>query len=179
MNSKYFFLSLLFLLIISCKDQQTIKTIAKVDADSLIVNIEKYGNTKVEVEGKIIHICGVDQKKMKLKTNNGGIIKIVAKDSSAFDKSYNKTDIKVIGLVEESSIDKAYIDKIEKDKTILCHIDNTPCKASDWIDEQIKSGKADEMVKQKVEKLRNQIHQSNNSKIITVTILADSIAIID
>jgi hypothetical protein len=40
----------------------------EVPADSLVANIDKYHDTRVEVVGLVVHVCGVDGRKMKLTT---------------------------------------------------------------------------------------------------------------
>ncbi len=110
-------------LLVCCNSLPSNQEVTKLAADSLIINIDKYCKTKVEIEGVIVHICGVDRKKMKLKTERGAIIKIVPQDSlNSFDKSFFKKKIKVQGIVKESRIEKSYIDKMEKERTLLCHI---------------------------------------------------------
>jgi hypothetical protein len=67
----------------------TTQAIARISADSVIANIDAYRNRKIEVEGLIIHVCGVDGRRMKLQTDHGAILKIVPADSlAAFDESF-------------------------------------------------------------------------------------------
>jgi hypothetical protein len=151
----------------------------KVSADSLISGIDKYNNTKVEVEGQVVHICGVDGRKMKLMTEAGGIIKIVPKDSlDNFDESLYKQRIKVQGIAKELRIEKSYIDNLEKDRTLLCHIDHTPCKDSVWVKGQKEKGAADGMSKQDIERLRNIMKQTGKSYVSVVTIYAEKVEVI-
>jgi len=164
---------------ISCNNVKTNHEVVKLSADSLIANIDKYCNTKVETEGVITHICGVDGKKMKLKTESGEIIKIVPNDSiGSFDTSYYKKKIKVRGIVSESRIEISFIDKMEKEKALLCHIDHTPCKDTAWVNYQIKKGVADTISKQDIEKLKIKLKQIKKKYISVVTIVAEKVEII-
>jgi hypothetical protein len=173
-------LALLIILFCILSNTKIYSQIYKLDADSLIENIEKYNDKNVVVEGVIIHICGVDGKKMKLKTDKGEIIKIAPKDSlNSFDNSFYKKRIRVLGIVKESHIDNSYIDKIEKGKNILCHIDNTPCKDSAWINNKKQSGTADAISKQNIEKLRFKMKETGKNFIPTITIFAEKIEIIE
>jgi len=152
----------------------------RVSGVSLISGIEKYRDTKVEIEGYIVHICGVDGKKMKLMTDSGEIIKIIPKDSlGSFDESFYKKRVKVQGIVKESRIEKSEIDKIEKDVALLCHIDHTPCKDSAWVNNQIKKGTAENMSQQDIEKLREKMRQTGKDYISVITIVAEKVEVIE
>lgn len=95
MKTRIAIVTLLMALLTCCNNVKPTQQFAKVTADSLIANIDKYENTKVEIEGVIIHICGVDGKKMKLRTENGSIIKIVPYDSlQNFDVSFIKSALR-------------------------------------------------------------------------------------
>jgi len=101
----------------------------KVDADSLIPDIETYIGKNVEIEGDVIHICPVNGKKIKLKTAQGNIIKIVP-DGVAFqkfDKSLNKQHVRVTGQVAEDRVTRERILQRAKDQIPLCHIDYLTC----------------------------------------------------
>ena len=166
-------------LLVCCNNKNTNQDITKVVADSLIVNIDKYRDTKVETEGVIVHVCGVDGGKMKLKTESGAIIKIVPNDSlSKFDASLYKKRIKVKGFVKEFRTEKNYIDKMEKEGTLLCHIDNTPCKDSAWVKRKIESGAAEKISKRDIAKLRKRMEQTEKSYVSVITIFAKKIEII-
>jgi hypothetical protein len=154
--------------------------LARVSADSLIADIDAYRDKKVEVEGLIIHVCGVDGRKMKLQTDHGAILKIVPADSlAAFDESFYRKRVRVRGIAEESRVDSAYIGRMEKDKTLLCHIDHTPCKDSTWVNRQSASGAADSLSKRDIEKLKKSMEQTGKSYIPVITIYAEEVAIIE
>lgn len=77
MKQRLILLTTLFCVIYSAK---TFSQSNKLQADSLIKKIEYYLDKNIETDGVVIHICGVDGKKMKLQTDNGEIIKVVPKD---------------------------------------------------------------------------------------------------
>ena len=131
------------------------------------------------MEGIVIHVCGVDGKKMKLSTENGSIIKILPKDSlTSFDKSFFKKKVKVQGLVNELRIGKSYIDRLEKDKVLLCHIDHTPCKDSVWVRELKESGSANALSKKDTDKLMQIMEQTGKEYISVIIIVAEKVEII-
>jgi hypothetical protein len=152
--------------------------ITKVAADSLINNIEKYHEKEIETEGVIVHVCGVDGKKMKLKTDKGEIIKIVTTDSTLqFNKSYNGKTVIIQGYITESKIENNLIDSLEKDKVLLCHIDNTPCKDKEWVDYQTNKGNAEALSQKDIERLRKKMLQTGKNYVSVFTIIANKIII--
>jgi len=173
------YLGISILLVVGCIFNKSYKTPIKVVADSLVVNIEKYRNSKVEVEGIIAHVCGVDGKKMKLRTERGRIIKIIPKDSTTrFTRTFNKKKIKIIGVAEENRINIATISKRERDKAILCHIDNKACTDTAWINRKRKAGVADKISKAGVERLRQRMKQSGKDYVSVVILRAEKIEVI-
>lgn len=163
----------------SCNNQKQNKLPVKVNSDSLVQNIGKYLNTKVQIEGMIAHVCAMHGKKMKLRTNDGGFIKIVTKDSvSGFDKSLNRRRIRVSGTVSENRIDKATLDLYEKRAIQVCSIDNLECKDSSWINSNIKLGIAKKLSKRSVERLRKIMKETGKDYISTVVIIADSVKVL-
>jgi hypothetical protein len=132
------------------------------------------------VEGIVVHVCGVDGRKMKLMTASGAIIKIVPRDSSgSFDTSFYKKMVKVQGIARESRIEKSYVDTMEKEKALLCHIDNTPCRDSTWVSGQRQSGAADSLSKRDIERLRSKMEQTGKSYVSVVTIVAERVEIVE
>jgi hypothetical protein len=172
--------ALLTTILLSCNNPKTNQSIEKVNADILLNNIENYSNRKIEIEGYIVHVCGVDGMKMKLKTENGEIIKIVPFDSTLkFDGSYYKKTIRVQGKITESRLVKHLVDSLDKEKTLLCHIDNTPCKDKGWIENQIRKGISDSLSKKDIERLNEKMLKTGKDYISIFTILAEKILIID
>ena len=165
---------------LGCSNALTSPAFAKVPADSLVANIDKYHDTKVEVEGLVVHICSVDGRKMKLMTESGAIIKIVPGDSSSsFDRSFYKKMVRVHGIARESRIERSYVDKMEREKALLCHIDNTPCKDSTWVSAQRRSGAADSLSKRDIERLRSKMERTGKSYVSVVTIVAERVEIVE
>ena len=180
MKIRLLVLTLAIIFAASCKNHLSSQTATKVNADSIINNIDKYYNKKVEVEGAASHICGIDGKKMKLTTKNGKIIKIISCNPNyRFSKTYNRREVRIIGTVLECRIDKALIDKYEKDGTLLCSIDNSACKDSNWIKSNTELGIAKKLSQRSIKRLRSMMESTGKDYVATVVIKADSIQIID
>jgi hypothetical protein len=150
----------------------------KVDADSLIPDIETYTEKNVEIEGDVIHICPVNGKKIKLKTAQGNIIKIVPDETALqkFDKSLNQKHIHVTGQVSEERVDHDRILQYAKNQTLLCHIDYTRCIDGAWIDSMVASGKASKYIEDMTKKLTDEMQKTKKNYISVVKITTTSIS---
>jgi len=159
------------------KGNVTAQKNVKVDADSLIQDIEAYIGKNVEIEGDVIHICPVNGKKIKLKTANGNIIKIIPDGANVtkFDKSLNKQHIHVTGQVSEDRVDRERILQYAKNQTLLCHIDYTRCIDGAWADQMVKSGKAQKYVDDMTKKLTDEMQRTKKNYISVVKITATNI----
>ncbi len=152
---------------------------AKVPADSLVAHIDRYRDAGVEVEGLIVHVCGVDGRKMKLMTAGGAIIKIVPRDSSGgFDESFYKKTVRVRGIAMESRVESSYVDRMESEKALLCHIDHTPCRDSTWVSGKRASGAADSLSRRDVARLRDAMERTGKSYVSVVTVVAERVEIV-
>jgi len=177
--------SLLFLLVItlvisSCRNSSsTTNQPVYLDSDSLIVKIDDLNNTKVQIEGTIVHICGVDGKKIKLQTNQGKVIGVISQsDNLIFSKSYFQQQVRVTGIAKETRLNKTYIDTQEKQKTLLCHIDKTPCKDSAWVNRKKQAGIADSLSNIDIARLKAKMQEEQKNYISVVTIDAEEVEII-
>jgi len=162
--------------ILSINSQNT--NVEKINADSLINNIDKYSNKNIEIEGRIVHVCGVDGKKMKLKTKGGETIKIILSDSTlCFDKVYNQKTVIIQGKITEAKLKKLLIDSLGKEKILLCHIDNSPCKDKEWVENKKNSGVADSLSEKDTERLRTKMLQTGKDYVSVFTMIADKVTI--
>jgi hypothetical protein len=150
-----------------------------VPADSLIVNIDNYVNTKVETAGFIAHICGVDRKKMKLMSESGEVVVIIHQDTTCFDYSLNRKRIKVYGLVKEERLSEQYIAEKEEEKVLLCHVDRTPCKDIKWVNAKVEAGVADSLSKKDTDVLRKKIEQQGKEYVSVVSIICEKYEVIE
>ena len=176
----YAIISLFLLFAFTSNAQQTGELYTQLSIDDLIEKADQYKNKKVEIIGLIVHICGVDGKKMKLKSPSGSVVKIVPnKADECFDSALKKQVVSVQGMVEISRIEKTEIDKVEKEKTLLCHIDNTPCKDKEWVNNKIESGADVTIVKKDIVKLRKQMEISGTDYVTCICIRAEHVALLD
>ena len=85
---KNIFIFLCIVLFFSCQPKQVSET-PVIAADTLAMQIDKYAEQEVTVEGKIVHVCPVDGSKMKL-TSNRQIIKIIpSAPNGKFERHWN------------------------------------------------------------------------------------------
>jgi len=160
------------------KENITTQKTVKVDADSLISDIKTYIGKNVEIEGDVIHICPVNAKKIKLKTAQGNIIKIVPDGTvfQKFDKSLNQKHIHITGQVSEERVTSERILQYAKNQTLLCHIDYKRCIDGAWVDQMVKSGKAAKYVEDMTKKLTDEMQKTKKDYISVVIITATSIS---
>ena len=179
MKNKILTIIALIAIFYSCNNQPK-EELVKISADNLVENIDKYCDKKVEIEGTIVHICGVDGKKMKLKTEKGTCVKIIPNNViGKFDKNLYKKKVRVQGVVSERRFKKPYIDRAEKNKTILCSIDNIPCKDTAWIKRKEKAGTANKIAKNATDKLKKELKNSEKDYISVVNVLAEKFEVLE
>jgi len=180
MKIKLFLIALLMACAFTGKSQETAGEFTKLSMNDLIAKADQFQNKKVEVIGLIVHMCGVDAKKMKLKSPSGAVIKIVPQNpEEAFDTAFKKQLVSVQGVVEVKRIEKAYIDKMEKEGTLLCHIDNTPCKDKEWINKKIETGADVTISKRDIAKLRKKMEVSGKDHITSICIRAEKVELLE
>lgn len=169
--------SLLFLAL-SCSYQKKKETIYPVNADSLLINVHQFEGELIETEATVAHVCGVEFKKMKLRTDSGAIIKLIPADSTdTFDKSLVKKRIKLQGRVHEMRLTRAEIEKTKNEKKLLCHVDHRPCKDEEWIQRQEKLGHANTILEREYKKLIKRMEQTGKDYISVVIIKSNEIEI--
>ncbi len=180
MKIKYVLIMLFIFFAFISKGQQPAELYAKVSIDELINKADQFENKKVEIIGIVDHMCGVNGKKFKLKSTSGSVLKVVPKDLNvSFDSNLKKQLVSVQGIVELIRIEKAYINKMEKEGTLLCHIDHNPCKDKAWVNNKIESGKDVEIVKGDIAKLRKQMVEGGKEYISYICIRADKVDILE
>jgi hypothetical protein len=152
------------------------KEVKIVSIDTLVSEIEKYDGELVETSGLVAHVCGVDMMKLKLKSESGNIVKVVLNDTtSSFDKKLYKKQLKVVGRVFETRIMRPYIDSVAHEKSLLCHIDNSVCKDSAWVQKKVEYGVADSLSAVDVKRLRDSMNDTGKDYVSVITIIADTI----
>ena len=180
MKTKISLISLFLLLAFASKGQQPVDLYTQISIDKLISKAAEFEGKKVQLIGLVDHMCGVDGKKMKLKSGSGAVIKVVPnKAEDCFDLNLKKQLVSVKGVVELIRIDKTDIDKMEKEGALLCHIDHSPCKDKAWVNNKIESGKDVEMLKRDIVKLRMQMKESGKNDVSFICIRAAQVNKLD
>jgi hypothetical protein len=152
-----------------------------VDADTLVAGIDDCVGKRIETCGNIVHVCGVSGMKMKMMTAGGAKIKIVPADGvTPFDKdTYNGKKVRVRGVVREFRLDNKYIEGIERERSLLCHVDHTPCLSKSWIEKVRAAGTADSLSEVSTNRLREKVAASGKGYISLVTIEAEQCKVIE
>lgn len=172
-----FYLIVLFLGFALNTHCQEIKTYS---INELKKQAEMLQGKKVEVIGLVAHICGSDGKKLKLKSPSGAVLKIVSRDTTKrFDSSLKKQLVRVLGVVEVKYIQKSYVDKMEEQGTLLCHIDHKACNDKQWVNNKIETGKDVEIVKKDIAKLRKTMADSGKDYISVVSLRSELLEIFE
>ena len=147
-----------------------------VPAKDIIEQIEKYVGKDVETEGKIVHVCGVNKKKMKLSVENGGSINIIPEDPNMeFDYNFNQKEVKIIGVVKEIRIPKERVLEMEKNLDIPCSIDKEPCIDDTYIENKRNNGTLAETSQKCISAMKVTMEQTQKDYISIVTIVAKSV----
>ena len=148
--------------------------------DQLVAQADSLEGKKVEVIGLVAHMCGVDGHKMKLKSPSGAILKIVPNNpKDSFDSKLKKQLVSVQGILEVKRIEKSYVDRMEKEGTLLCHIDHTPCKDKPWVNNKIETGADVEIVKKDIAKLRKIMEDSGKNYINSICVHATNVRLLN
>lgn len=148
--------------------------------DKIIESIEMYQNKTIYAEGTAVHLCGVDKKKLKLRSDGGKMVKVIWSDSTkVFDKNLKENRIWIKGKVVEARISVDYVNKMEQSQTLLCHVDHSPCKDSAWVNQKIESGKAPGMSAKDIRKLRDEMESTEKDYVSVITIIAEEIGIVN
>ena len=162
-----------------CNTTNKQQAIIQVDADSLLNNINDYNHKTIETKGFVAHVCGVNRQKLKLITADGQALKVVPSDSTeCFDKSLTRKMIKIQGVAVENRIPRAQIEKLNKAKSLLCHVDQKPCIDSAWIKRQHKLNHAETILKRDFDKLNAKMNETGKAYISVVTVHLNHLEII-
>ena len=154
-------------------------TNAMVPADSLIMDIDKYAKRKVRTEGMIAHICGVNGRKMKMISDSGEVLVILPHDYISFDRSLAGKRISVYGFVFEERLHKDYIDEKENLQSLLCHVDQRPCKDTEWVNAKIAAGVAGSISQKDIDVLRQKLEKQGKEYVSIVSIICEQYSVIE
>jgi hypothetical protein len=165
--------------LLGCQKTQKQETALLADADSIILDAQKYQGTEVITEGKVVHICGVDYRKIKLKTERGGIIKVIPGDPLfKYDKTLMGKWVRVKGILDVDTLSRGDMIQTKQEKILTCHVDHKPCKDTAWVKRQIKSGYADTLLKRDFEKLSSTMDKTGVDYIPIIIIYSEHLEVI-
>ncbi|WP_133249980.1 hypothetical protein [Marinifilum breve] len=165
----------LLIALFACKQEKA----KKISIDKLVNSAEQFEGKRVETQGMAVHFCGAGKKKLKLKSENGSVVKVIPSNLLLhFSAKLNHKKLKIVGRVETKRVERSFVDKIDREKTLLCHIDHTPCIDEEWVKRKQETGVSDSLSAVDVKKLRNKMQKSGKDYITVVTIIADEIEVI-
>lgn len=174
-----FLIPLIIFIFLGCRKTQKQETPLLVNADNVISEPQKYLGTEILTEGKVVHICGVDYRKIKLKTESGEIIKVIPRDPLfKYDKALQGKRIRVQGVVDVDILLRSDIIQTKKEKILTCHVDHKPCKDTAWVQRQIKSGYADTLLNRDFEKLSSTMDKAGVDYIPIIIIYSEYLEVI-
>ncbi|WP_282016115.1 hypothetical protein [Marinifilum flexuosum] len=168
-------LSILIIALFACNQERA----KKLSLDKLVNGAEQFEGKRIETEGMAVHFCGAGKKKLKLKSEEGLVVKVIPSNLLLhFSAKYNHKKLKIAGRVDIERVERSFIDQVNSEKTLLCHIDHTPCIDEEWVKRKQETGVADSLSSVEVKSLRDKMQKSGKDYITVVTILADEIEII-
>lgn len=164
-------------LIAGCTSDE--KKVDTLKVEGLLENVDKYVDKEVVVEGRVVHVCSYDCRKMKLIGDNGQIVKIEPGTLEAkFDKEYKGKTLAIKGVVSETRITEDDVKILEDKKTTLCHIDKEPCLDGEYIDRLKAKKKNLAILNRQIDGIREQLKASEKGYISMVTVKASDITVI-
>ena len=106
-----------------------------------------------------------------LSTLAGGVV--LASLGSCTD-SIVSADSLIVNI--DKYVNRKYID--EKEKAVLCHVDQRPCKDTKWIQAKVEAGVADSLSKKSIEKLRQKMAKQGKDYVSIVSIVCEQYEVI-
>lgn len=164
------------LLFLACKNKATDNNITTIAADSLKKNVESFAGRYIATEGTVIHVCPVNGLKIKLRADDGSIIKVTTGNTfPQFDQDWNGKKVRITGTVREERIPRSVIDSVAANEVLLCHIDHTPCIDSAWVKNKKKQGVASSISEKETGLLKAEMEKTGKEYISVTVLVADKI----
>lgn len=162
--------------LVSCKNQNVSDSIPLVKADRLFAAPDSFIGKKIQLEGKIVHVCPVNGLKMKLLCNNKMTVKIVSSDSAGtFPHTWNGKQIRVEGIIHETKVSRQELDSMAAARMLLCHIDESPCLDSIYVIRMEQKGLRDSSVRRTRARLEQIMVKNNTDYISVITLVANKV----
>lgn len=133
-------------------------------------------NSTLTLEGEIIHVCPIRGQKIKLKLEDGEIIRVNSTDGTPFDAAqWNRKQVRITGKLSSLKLSRKEIAQNDEEKKLLCHIDHTPCIDTQWINNRWQDGSGSDILQRDNEAIQAKMRQTENSYIQVFTITAEKI----
>ncbi len=114
--TKFYILLLSTLLLIACSSESTQQVESQLTVAEITMSTGDYVDQTVSLTGTVNHVCQHGGKRlflMSMATNDR--FKVEAGEVGFFDVALEGSEIKVVGVVKELKVDKAYLDNWEKE----------------------------------------------------------------
>jgi hypothetical protein len=114
--TKMYIIVLAALLLMACSNEPAQKLDAELTVAEITMSTGDYVDQTVSLTGTVNHVCKHGGKRlflMSLATNDR--FKVEAGEVGSFDATLEGSEIKVVGVVKELKVDKAYLDNWEKE----------------------------------------------------------------
>lgn len=116
--SKWFILFISVLMVISCSTDsaQQQQVDADLDVAQINANTSEYVDKTVSVTGTVNHVCRHGGKRLFVMSDDANDrFKVEAGQVGSFDVALEGSKVRVVGVVKELKVDKAYLDTWEKE----------------------------------------------------------------
>ena len=139
------------------------------------LNLESYVNNEISLCGKVLHVCHVNNDKMKLQLADGQIVIVRFKDqNSKFDRNNTGKEINITGILHLQKLNKTEINSNYEQQNLLCHVDLAPCVDSMWVDGMWEKGSAKQYLDTTNEKLINTMAENGKDYISVYSIFIEN-----
>lgn len=141
--------------------------------------LEPQLNSRLTLEGEVVHVCPIQGKKMKLKLDDGEIMKVTSTDGTPFEATqWNNKRVRITGKLGDLKLSRKEIADTYADKKLLCHIDHTPCIDTRWVNNRWQDGSGNDILQRDNEALQLKMRQTENNYIQVFTITAEKIELL-
>lgn len=114
--SKWIFLLISVMMIVGCSTDSTKKIDAELTVAEINANTGEYVDKTVTLTGTVNHVCKHGGKRLFVMSEDANErFKVEAGQVGSFDVALEGSTIRVVGVVKELKVDKAYLDNWEKE----------------------------------------------------------------
>ncbi len=114
--SKWIFLLISVLMVVGCSTDTTQQLDAELTVAEINANTGEYVEKTVSITGTVNHVCRHGGKRLFVMSDDASDrFKVEAGQVGSFDVALEGSKVRVVGVVKELKVDKAYLDNWEKE----------------------------------------------------------------